>query len=83
MNKTGQELESSPPGTAACGTETTDAIDGLRDDPEIRRVLALVLIRQAMKALEQAGEDMASYHLQAAIDRLLERYVGAVPPETN
>ncbi|MDF0543864.1 hypothetical protein PX699_16040 [Sphingobium sp. H39-3-25] len=83
MSKTGQKLESRPPGTAGCGTEPTDAIDGLRDDPEIRRVLALVLIRQAMKALDQAGEDMACCHLQAAIDSLLERYVGAVPPETN
>lgn len=83
MSKSGQKVESRPPEMASRAAEGSDAIDHLRNDPKIRRALALVLMRQAMKALEEAEEERACCHLQAAIDSLLERYVDGVPSATN
>ena len=62
MSKSGQKVESRPPEMASRVAEGSDAIDHLRNDPEIRRALALVLMRQAMKALEEAEEDRACCH---------------------
>ncbi|WP_262503579.1 hypothetical protein [Sphingobium xenophagum] len=40
-------------------------------------------MREAMAALEQAGEQMATCHLQAAIDSLMRRRTDRIPPEKN
>lgn len=42
-------------------------------DPRLQRALALVLMREAMEALERGGATTACCHLQAAIDSLLGR----------
>ncbi|WP_371426254.1 hypothetical protein [Tardiphaga sp.] len=83
MSKPEEKVVSRLPSAAACAEDPTNAVDRLRDDPEIRRALGLVLMQQAMKALEHAGEMKACCHLQAAIDSLLGRYADAIPPNTN
>ena len=51
-------------------------------DPTLQRALALVLMREAMDALERADETTACCHLQAAIDKLLGRRAGRIDPDS-
>ena len=45
-------------------------------EPTMERAYALVLIREALSALDKAGDTNAAPHLQMAIDRMLEPRIG-------
>ena len=83
MTNSGREIVPRRAKAAPRTPESIDIYDPQGIDSNVRRALAVVLMREAMAALEQAGEQMATCHLQAAIDSLLERYVDGVPSATN
>ncbi|ASY46770.1 MULTISPECIES: hypothetical protein [Sphingomonadales] len=83
MTNSGREIVPRRAKAAPRTPESIDIYDPQGIDSNVRRALAVVLMREAMAALEQAGEQMATCHLQAAIDSLMRRRTDRIPPEKN